>query len=67
MQIINNNVKESKQVAQQQKYILHLENVKEEVHYNEVSSVNVSIHPEEIDSREAIDTFFDMLSCSGVD
>jgi len=41
--------------------------MKDEVHFNEVSSVSVSAHPEDIDSREATDTFFDMLSCAGMD
>ena len=31
--------------------------------YHEISSPSISIHPEDVNSNEATDTFFDVLSC----
>ena len=63
LQVINSNVNETRQAAKQQKYVLHLADTEGEIHYNEVSSVAVSVHPDDISSIEATNTFSDMLSC----
>ena len=63
MQAINNSVTETRQAAKQQKYVLHLADTEGEIHYNEISSVAVSIHPDDISLIEATNTFSDMLSC----
>jgi len=43
--------------------VLHLADTEGEIHYNEISSVAVSIHPDDISLIEATNTFSDMLSC----
>jgi len=44
----------------QQKVVLNLNNLAD---YNEISSPSISVHTDDVNSNEATDTFFDMLSC----
>lgn len=43
---------------------LHINTVED---YHEISSPSISVHPEDVKSNEATDTFFDMLSCADLD
>lgn len=45
----------------QTKVALHINEMED---YHEISSPSISVHPEDINSNEATDTFFDMLSCA---
>jgi hypothetical protein len=61
---INNRVEQCDRDARQQKVTLHLDQAED---YYDISSPSISVYAQDINSREATDTFFDMLSCSELD
>ena len=52
--------------AKREKTVLMMPTIQEEVEY-EVSDVSAVVHPSQVNSQEAVDTFFDVLSLGEVD